>query len=442
MQTRVSNRFPVILALLIPALLLLASCAESEDAGDGDTSGLTATSAATAEPTDEPEEEETEEPGDDVETEGQSGADESQEEATEEPGDDEETEDQSGADESEWVDYEFEILATNLDIPWELVFLPDGDMFITERPGTVRLFRDGELQDDPILEFDDVVHERGAEGGLLGMTLHPDFEENNWIYFYYTYGEGDEWRNRVVRYEVDGTDFSDRETIIEDLPGAFTHNGGRIKFGPDERLYVTLGDAQRQDDAQDVDVLVAKILRLNDDGSIPDDNPFNDSPVYANGLRNPQGISWHPETGELYANQHGPSGNDEINLIEPGANYGWPDMEGFEGEEKDEFTLPVMASGEDTWAPSGSTFYDGDVFPQWQNEYLMSGLRSVTLYRVDFDSDSEEPELGPIVQGEYGRLRTVVQGPDGLVYLLTSNRDERQEPDEDDDKLIRIIPAE
>jgi aldose sugar dehydrogenase len=318
-------------------------------------------------------------------------------------------------------------------------------MFITERPGTVRLYRDGELAQEPILEFDDVVHERGAEGGLLGMTLHPDFEETNWIYFYYTYGEGDEeagegWQNQVVRYEVDGTNFRDRTVIIDELPGAWTHNGGRIKFGPDDKLYITLGDAQRQRDAQNLDVLAGKILRLNDDGSIPDDNPFVGSPIYAHGLRNPQGISWHPETGELYSNQHGPTGNDEINLIEPAANYGWPDMEGLEGDEKPGLRLPVMASGEDTWAPSGSTFYDGDVFPQWQNEYLMAGLRSVTLYRINFEGN--EPDMGPIVQGEYGRLRTVVQGPDGLVYLLTSNRDERQEPEEDDARLIRIIPAE
>jgi glucose/arabinose dehydrogenase len=358
-------------------------------------------------------------------------------------GESDEIEDAMTRDETEdpgWVDYDFEVLATDLDIPWELVFLPNGDMFITERPGTVRLFRDGELIDEPILEFDEVVHERGAEGGLLGMTLHPEFEENNWIYFYYTYEDDGEWRNRVVRYEVDGTDFNDREIIIDDMPGAFTHNGGRIKFGPDDKLYVTLGDAQRQDDAQDPDVLVSKVLRLNDDGSFPEDNPYEDSPVYAVGLRNPQGISWHPETGELYTNQHGPTGNDEINLIKPGANYGWPDMEGFDGDEQDDFTLPVMASGTDTWAPSGSTFYDGDVFPQWRNEYLMAGLRSVTLYRVNFSG--EEPDMGPIVQGHYGRLRTVVQGPDGFLYLLTSNRDERQEPDEDDDKLIRIIPAE
>lgn len=361
-------------------------------------------------------------------------------------GEDEDIDDAMADEEEEfedpgWVDYDFEVIATELDIPWELVFLPDGDMLITERPGTVRLMRDGELQEDPILEFEDVVHERGAEGGLLGMTLHPEFDDNNWIYFYYTYEDDDEWRNRVVRYVVDDLEFSDREVIIDDLPGAFTHNGGRIKFGPDDKLYVTLGDAQRQEDAQDVDVLVGKILRLEDDGSIPDDNPFgDDSPVYASGLRNPQGITWHPETGDLYSSQHGPTGNDEFNKIEPGANYGWPDMQGFDGDEQDDFTLPVMASGDDTWAPSGSTFYEGDVFPQWRNEYLMAGLRSVTLHRINLRGD--EPEMGPIVQGEFGRLRTVVEGPDGLLYLLTSNRDERTEPEEDDDRLIRIIPVE
>ncbi len=343
-------------------------------------------------------------------------------------------------DEPGWVDYETEVLATNLDIPWELVFLPNADILITERPGTVRVYRAGALEDEPVLVFDDVVHERGAEGGLLGMTLHPEFAANQWIYFYYTYEDEGEWRNRVVRYVLDDMEFNERTVIIEDLPGAFTHNGGRLAFGPDEKLYVTLGDAQRQDETQDPDVLVGKILRLNDDGTYPDDNPFDDSPVYALGLRNPQGLDWHPETGELYSSQHGPTGNDEFNLIEPGNNYGWPDMEGFEGEQRDEFTLPILASGEATWAPSGSTFYDGEIFPQWRNEYLLAGLRSVTLYRINVAGN--EPEMGPIVQGEYGRLRTVVQGPDGLLYLLTSNRDERTEPAEDDDRLIRIVPVD
>lgn len=419
MQNRTWYRTLSILSLILALGIVVAACNNDDDDDP----------VATPEPTEAPATEDTTagDPtpvvtADEEEDEGEGAT-------TEEPVED-----------TGWVDYDFEVLATGLDIPWELVFLPNGDMFITERPGTVRLFRDGELQDDPILEFDDVVHERGAEGGLLGMTLHPEFEDNNWIYFYYTFEDDGEWRNRVVRYEVDGTDFSDREIIIDDIPGAFTHNGGRVKFGPDDKLYVTLGDAQQQDNAQDPDVLVSKILRLNDDGSFPDDNPYEDSPVYAIGLRNPQGISWHPETGDLYTNQHGPSGNDEVNLIEPGNNYAWPDMEGFDGEQKEEFTLPVMTSGEDTWAPSGSTFYDGDVFPQWKNEYIMAGLRSVTLYRIDFSG--EEPDMGPIVQGHYGRLRTVVQGPDGLLYILTSNRDERQEPDEDDDRLIRIIPAE
>lgn len=413
-------------AIALAALLaiLLSACVETQDSRDDPdptaTAVVTNTPTATLEPTATPEPEPTPTPTPVVEDD-----EEVEEDATEDPG---------------WVDYEFEVLATNLDIPWELVFLPNGDMFITERPGAVRLIRDGELLEDPILEFDDVVHERGAEGGLLGMTLHPEFEENNWIYFYYTYEEDDEWRNRVVRYQVVDLDFSDRQVIIDGMPGAFTHNGGRIKFGPDGKLYVTVGDAQRQEDAQNPDVLLAKILRLNDDGSFPDDNPFADSPVYALGLRNPQGIAWHPETGELYSSQHGPSGNDEFNKIEPGANYGWPDMEGFEGEMQDDFTLPVLASGTETWAPSGATFYDGDVFPQWRNEYLMAGLRSVTLYRINLSSD--EPEMGPIVQGQYGRLRTVVQGPGELLYLLTSNRDARQEPDEDDDRLVRIIPAD
>jgi aldose sugar dehydrogenase len=420
------------LTVLLAALaFVLSACGETQDSGEDEAEPTpTPTTEPRETPTPEPTQEPTPEPT----------PTEAPETPTPTPDPAEEATDEAEGDDPGWVDYDFEVMATGLDIPWELVFLPDGDVLITERPGTVRVMQDGELLEEPVLEFDDVVHERGAEGGLLGMTLHPEFEENGWIYFYYTYEEDDEWRNCVVRFVLEDLEFSDREIIIDDLPGAFTHNGGRMKFGPDDQLYVTLGDAQRQDEVQDVDVLVGKILRLNDDGTYPDDNPFEDSPVYAIGLRNPQGLAWHPETGELYSSQHGPTGNDELNLIEAGENYGWPDMEGFDGDEQDDFTLPVKASGEETWAPSGSTFYDGDLFPQWNNEYLMAGLRSVTLHRINLSGD--EPEMGPIVQGEFGRLRTVVQGPDGLLYLLTSNRDERAEPDDADDRLIRIIPAE
>jgi aldose sugar dehydrogenase len=363
--------------------------------------------------------------------------------ATEPPDDDNATDDDGDEPESgPWVDFDTEVLATGLEIPWEIAFLPNGDIFITERPGRVRLFRDGELDPEPILEFPDVEHVPAAEAGLCGMTLHPDFEENGWIYFYYTYRdeEVDDLRNRVVRYVVDGAEFSDRTVILDDLYGAFTHNGGRIKFGPDDKLYITIGDAQRHDDAQDIDVLVGKVLRLNDDGSVPDDNPFPDSPVFAYGLRNPQGLAWHPETGELYAPQHGPTGNDELNRIEAGHNYAWPFMEGLDGEYREEFTLPVLASGQDTWAPSGAAFVAGDTFPQWTNQLLIAGLRSVTLYYVDFEKNP--PEMGPIIQGHFGRFRTVVEGPDGYIYFITSNRDERMEPGPDDDRLVRIIPTD
>ena len=433
MHIPLKRRTLFVVSLIASLGLLIAACSDTQDSGD-DSADPTPTPTTGVEPTPTPEP--TPEPNPEPTPTAEPVP-------TPEAADDldDALVDEEESDDPGWVDFDFEVMATNLDIPWELVFLPSGDMLITERPGTVRLMQNGELQEDPVFEFEDVVHERGAEGGLLGMTLHPAFSSNNWIYFYYTYEEDDEWRNRVVRFVLDeDMQFTEREVIIENLPGAFTHNGGRIKFGPDAKLYVTLGDAQRQDDAQNPDVLVGKILRLEDDGAIPDDNPYEGSPVYAKGLRNPQGISWHPQTWDLYSSQHGPTGNDEFNKIEPGANYGWPDMEGFDGEEREEFTLPVLASGEDTWAPSGSTFYDGDVFPQWQNEYLLAGLRSVTLYRINLAGD--EPEMGPIVQGEFGRLRTVVQGPDGLLYLLTSNRDERAEPGDDDDRLIRIVPAE
>ncbi len=225
------------------------------------------------------------------------------------------------------VDFQVETVAEGLDTPWDLAFAPDGRIFFTERPGRLRVIEGGRLRPEPVATIPEVV-ERG-EGGLLGLALDPDFAGNGHLYLYHTYSGSDGGlRNRVVRYTLadraGARGLTEPRVILDDIPAAAIHNGGRIAFGPDGKLYVTTGDAAAPALAQDRDSLAGKILRLNPDGSVPDDNPFPGSPVYSYGHRNPQGLAWQPGTGQLYATEHGPSAHDEVNLIAPGDNYGWP----------------------------------------------------------------------------------------------------------------------
>lgn len=318
-------------------------------------------------------------------------------------------------------------VAKELDIPWALDFLPDGSIIFTERAGRIRLIDEKEgLLPDPLLTIDEVAH-RG-EGGLLGIVLHPDFVQNSFVYVYYTYQNGAVLANRVVRFRKHDNNLSDKEIIIDNIPGASIHNGGRIKFGPDGHLYITTGDANNPDLAQDENSLAGKILRLKDDGTIPADNPFPDSPVYSFGHRNPQGLVWDGQ-GVLWATEHGPRANDELNLIEPGKNYGWPIVQG--DEEAPGFVSPVIHSGTETWAPSGAAYLDGSLF--------FAGLRGQSLYEVVIDD--QPVSLRRHLNRDFGRLRDVVVGPDNFLYILTSNRDGRGMPGEDDDRIIRIDPG-
>ena len=318
------------------------------------------------------------------------------------------------------------VIAEGLEIPWEVAFLPDGDYLVTERPG--RLLRIGENRE--IIEISGVRHV--GEGGLLGLQLHPNFENNSYIYLYLTSEAENGLINRVERYRINGTSLSDRTVIIDNIPGAVYHDGGRMEFGPDGYLYITTGDAGNEDLAQDTSVLNGKILRLNDDGSIPEDNPFGNA-VYSYGHRNPQGLTWDSE-GNLWSTEHGRSGVrsgfDELNLIEMGNNYGWPTIQGDESQEG--MVKPVIHSGPSTtWAPAGAEFVNGSIF--------FAGLRGVTLYQAQLAGEGVERFLKHF-EDRFGRLRVVRIGPDGFLYVTTSNRDGRGSVQEGDDKLIRINP--
>lgn len=322
-----------------------------------------------------------------------------------------------------------EVIAENLTIPWEILFLPDGELLVTERPGNVVLLRAGEQIPVP-----GVRHI--GEGGLLGAALHPDFSENRLIYLYQTTEQVDGLENRIVRYRLENNQLTFDQNIITGLPGARYHDGGRIAFGPDGYLYAALGDATDPAAAQDTSTLAGSIIRLTADGAVPDDNPIADSALYSYGHRNPQGLSWD-SAGRLWSSEHGRSvggsGFDEINLIQVGGNYGWPESE---GDDVAASTIaPVRHStAAVTWAP-------GDIL--WHEESLyVPGLRGATLYEATLDGE-RIVAWHEHFAGAYGRLRSVAEGPDGLLYLLTSNRDGRGDtPARNDDRIIRIDPAQ
>ena len=331
-------------------------------------------------------------------------------------------------------------VADNLTIPWSIDWLPDGTILFTERNGNLRIIQHGILLEEPLLS----LSVGGVEGGMLGIAVDPNYSENNFIYLYYTYNELLSTTNKLVRYQLTNEQLIEDKVLIDGIPGGPWHDGGRIQFGPDGKLYITTGDAGLPDLAQDLNSLGGKILRINSDGSIPNDNPWNNSPIYSIGHRNPQGMDWD-ESGNLIATEHGPSGwkgvaHDEINYIVKGENYGWPDIIG--DETKDKLQTPILHSGEDTWAPSGAEYYNDKKISQWEGKYFVATLRGSHLHMIEFDSKNQSViSHEKLFQDEFGRLRDVQTGPDGFLYLLTSNQDGRGDPKINDDKILRITPT-
>jgi glucose/arabinose dehydrogenase len=276
-----------------------------------------------------------------------------------------------------------ETLADNLVIPWSIDWISDKTILFTERNGNLRIIEEGQLLEKPLLSID----VGGVEGGLLGMAVDPNYVENKYIYLYYTNSNFLSTTNKLVRYQLlDGQVIEDK-ILLDGIPGGPFHDGGRIKFGPDWKLYITTGEAGNPGLAQDPNSLGGKILRINSDGTIPKDNPWKNSPVYSIGHRNPQGIDWD-SSGNLVATEHGPSGwrgiaHDEVNIITPGANYGWPDIIGDETAEG--LQNPILHTGDDTWAPSGAKFYYEDKIPQWTGKYFVATLRGNHLHMINFE---------------------------------------------------------
>jgi glucose/arabinose dehydrogenase len=277
------------------------------------------------------------------------------------------------------------------------------------------------------------------------MALDPQFAENHYVYVSQTYQISiNRFQNRLVRLRQEpdtGKGVIDK-ILLDNIAGNVFHDGGRVKFGPDGKLYWTMGEAGNPELAQDLSSLNGKILRINPDGTIPEDNPFPGSPVYSYGHRNPQGLAWQPGTGRLYETEHGPSGGfygvgqDEVNYIEPGKNYGWPVIHGDQSREG--MVSPVIQSGgSETWAPGGCTFVTGG---PWDGSLLFAGLRGQSLYRLAIDKNdpTKAIALEKYLTGQYGRFRDVVQGPDGTLYLITNNTDGRGDPRPGDDRILQL----
>jgi glucose/arabinose dehydrogenase len=343
------------------------------------------------------------------------------------------------------VSFKVEKVAGGLEVPWSIVWAPDGRMIFTERPGRVRVMEKGTLNPKPLLTLTDV--ESAGEAGLMSVALHPQFSSNHFVYLSYAYTSGG-LRVRVVRYREAAEGLVDRKVIIEDLPAARAHAGCRIRFGSDGKLYVTTGDATNRNLAQQLNSLAGKTLRLNDDGTVPQDNPFvgrQDArpEIWSLGHRNAQGLDFQPGTNLMFQTEHGPSGfdgpggGDEVNIVEKGKNYGWPTIHHTETAAGLESPLLEYTPA---CAPGSGAFYRGSVLPQFKGNFFFGCLRGERVIRVVLDGRrvvSQENLLQ-----NYGRIREVAEGPDGYLYVSTSNRDGRGRPAEDDDRILRLVPAQ
>lgn len=316
------------------------------------------------------------------------------------------------------------VIAKGLQAPWGLAFLPDGRALVSERDSgrLVTIDKSGTVK-----EVQQLPAEGSGEGGLLGIALSPNYATDGFVYAYYSTAQD----NRVVRFRLG----QQPEPILTGIPVSSIHNGGRIAFGPDGMLYIGTGDASNRSEAQNLHSLAGKILRITPDGRVPADNPFPNSPVYSYGHRNVQGLAWDAR-GQLYATEFGQNQFDEVNRIVPGGNYGWPIVEGDNGDSR--FIRPVATFRPSEASPSGATFLKNGAIPQWEGNLFVASLRGERLWRLVMNADGSVKEREALLQGEYGRLRTVAQAPDGSLWILTSNRDGRGSPSQDDDRILRI----
>jgi len=341
--------------------------------------------------------------------------------------------------------FRVETVASGLEVPWAFAWLPNKDLIFTERRGRVRIIEGGKLRPEPVFTVPDV--EPTGESGLMDITLHPDFAGNSFVYLAYSYNS-DGKRVKVVRYKYAGKTLTDPKIIVDNVPGAPNHAGMRCRFGPDGKLYVTTGDSTDWNLAQKLDSIAGKTLRLNDDGTIPQDNPFVGqkdarAEIWSYGHRNAQGLAWQPGSGLMFQTEHGPSffegkgsGGDEVNIVERGKNLGWSEIH--HTEKRDGMVSPLLEYSP-ACAPASGMFYNGLQFPAFKGNFFFGCLRGARITRVVMDGRKVVSEEN-LLEGTLGRIREMEEGPDGYIYFSTSNRDGRGSPAKDDDRIMRIVP--
>lgn len=349
--------------------------------------------------------------------------------------------------------YDFQVtpVAEDLEVPWSMAWLPNGDMLVTERAGRLRVVRNGTLLAAPVEGVPEVLHE--GQGGLFDVVPHPEFASNKLVYLSFAKPLNEGSTTAVIRGKFENDRLSDIETIFQaDSEGRNGHYGARIAFDGQGYLYLSVGDRQASPSgdltahqAQDLSNHAGTIVRLHDDGRVPDDNPFLDRrdalpEIYSYGHRNPQSLAVHPMTGDIWAGEHGPQGGDELNIVAPGANFGWPvvgfgvnygpgrpihatqQQDGMEGPKH--YWVPSIAT-------SGLMIYSGDLFPNWKGDAFVGGLRGQLLARVDVSDDGKRAIMDESIMVGIGRIRDVREGPDGAIYLATENKG-----------VLRMTPSE
>jgi glucose/arabinose dehydrogenase len=334
--------------------------------------------------------------------------------------------------------FRVEVVASKLVAPWSLATAPDGRLFIAQRGGRILLLNPG--QEHPIAwgtvpAFD--ATERSFETGLMGLALDPGYPERRFAYACYTQRDSaGSIRNRIVRLREQDGRVAEETVLLDGIPAAAYHNGCRLKFGPDGKLYATTGDAQVDSLAQSLASLAGKILRFNPDGTIPTDNPIPGSPVWSLGHRNAQGLAGEPGSNRLFVPEHGTGGIDELNIIEAGGNYGWPVARGRAGDARYKDPALVLVA-----APTGAVFLTGSRYPDLPPGLLVVASLSGQRLLLVRPGPREAVVMEDSALAGYGRLRDVIQGPDGYLYVATSNRDGRGTPHPDDDRILRLLPA-
>ena len=339
-------------------------------------------------------------------------------------------------------------IATNLDTPWEILWGPDNYIWFTERQGKVSRVNPESGEVFEVITIEE-VREVG-EGGLLGMVIDPDFKENNFFYVAYNYfAPGNDYREKIVRLTFNpASGKADSPfVLIDNIDGANNHNGCRLIITPDKKLIFSTGDAANTSTSQNISNINGKMLRINLDGTIPDDNPIPGSPVWTWGHRNPQGLVFSPDSSILYSSEHGTSNDDEINIITKGRNYGWPKVQGFCDNAtettfcRDSNVVEPIYAWTPTLAVAGIDFYNFDLIPEWKNSLLVTSLKASRITQLSLNNAGTSViKSTDFFTNEFGRLRDICISPDGKVYVATSNRDGRGSPKANDDKIIEIAP--